>query len=177
MNSELKKPELLKLAENTGMVNVIFSHLLKFVFLGIPRTANRAAHRALMELPGATQHEYLIQRGIPKDCSDYFTFCCVRNPYQRFLSWYRWRAQPHAWQSDVTDMSFAQYVRANERRQLGPVTIREFTNNNRLDHVYHFEGLPKSLLSIQSIDGIESINFKKCGTCLGSAVIGICWLS
>ena len=39
------------LDETVGMVNVVISHDLKFVYLGIPRTANRATHWALMGLP------------------------------------------------------------------------------------------------------------------------------
>lgn len=161
--SNQKTPEYFGRAVNTGMVNVIYSHELQFVFLGIPRTANRATHNALMELPGAIRHGFLHEMGIPNECRDYFTFCCVRNPYQRLLSWYRWRSQPHPWESEVNNMSFEQYVEGVENGRLGPCTLRSLTKNNRLDHVYRFEDLPGSLRSIKQVSGIETVRLAKCG--------------
>jgi hypothetical protein len=149
--------------ETVGMVNVVISHELKFVYLGIPRTANRATHWALMGLPGAIRHGFLHEMGIPTECREYFTFCCIRNPYQRFLSWYRWRAQPHPWGSEAKNMSFHQYIEGVENGQLGPSTLRGFTENSRLDHVYRFEDLPRSLNSIREVKGIESVKLAKCG--------------
>ncbi len=146
-----------------GMVNVVISHDLKFVYLGIPRTASRATHAALKTLSGAFQHGLLHEMGIPDECESYFTFCCVRNPYRRFLSWYRWRNQPHPWGSPAKDMNFEQYIEATEAGKLGPSTVREFTLENRLDHIYRFEDLPNSLLSLTQIQGIESMKHLKCG--------------
>lgn len=145
------------------MVPVIISHQLKFVYLGIPRTANRATHWALMELPGTFRHGLLHEMGIPPECREYFTFCCVRNPYRRFLSWYRWRAQPHPWGSEAKGLTFEQYITQVEQDKLGPSTIRGYTGPNRLDHVYRFEDLPGSLTSIKQIQGIQSVTLPKCG--------------
>jgi len=151
-------------AENAGWVNVVISHELKFVFFGIPRTANRATHWALMDLPGATRHGFLHEKGFPDKCRAYFTFCCMRNPYRRFLSWYRWRAQPHLLpESEIKYMSFKQYIEGIENGQLGPSTVRAYTENNRLDQVYRFEDLPRSLNSILQVRGIESVKLAKCG--------------
>jgi len=144
-------------------VNMVISHELEFVYLGIPRTANRATHFALLQLPGAIQHSHLHEMEIPDQCKSYFTFCCVRNPYQRFLSWYRWRSIPHPWGQTVKDWTFAEYVERVGNRELGPMTVRGFTQNNRLDHVYRFEDLPLSLQSIDRIRGIESVKLEVCG--------------
>ena len=145
------------------MVTVVISHELKFVYLGIPRTANRATQSALLTLPGAFRLGLLHEMEIPVECRDYFTFCCVRNPYRRFLSWYCWRKQPHPWGSPANDMTFEQYIAASEAALLGPSTVREYTLNNRLDHVYRFEDLPNSVHSISQVDGIDAIKLNKFG--------------
>lgn len=146
-----------------GMVSVVISHELEFVYLGIPRTANRATHFGLLQLPGAFHHGQLHEMGIPQECKSYFTFCCVRNPYRRFLSWYRWRGLPHAWGSEAKDWTFGQYIDEVESGQLGPMTVRDYTEENRLDHVYRFEDLPASLHSIRQVPGIETIKLEQCG--------------
>jgi len=151
------------LIETRGMVNVVISHELQFVYLGIPRTANRATHFALLELPGAFRHGLLHEMGIPDECNSYFTFCCVRNPYRRFLSWFRWRALPHPWGSVAKGLSFEQYIERVENGQLGPMTVREYTEDNRLDHVYRFEDLPASLHSICQVLGIETLKLDQVG--------------
>jgi len=142
---------------------VIISHELEFVFLGIPRTANRSTHVALLELPGAHRHGLLHEMTIPQRCRDYFTFCAVRNPYRRFVSWYRWRSLPHPWGGEAENMTFESYIVAVENGQLGPMTVHEHTGGNRLDHVFRFEELPHSLHAIEQIPGIETTCLEKCG--------------
>jgi hypothetical protein len=92
---------------------MIVSHRLKFVFLGIPRTASRAMHAALKELPGARQPWGGLHRmTIPANARDYFTFCCVRNPYQRLYSHYCccWGKRRRWWAGRVRVRSFAEYL-------------------------------------------------------------------
>lgn len=145
------------------MINMVISHEKRFVFLGIPRTANRAMHYALLRLPGAFRAGYLHEMGVPPECHEYFTFCCVRNPYQRFLSYYRWRRQKHPWGGDAIGMSFEQYISAMEKGQLGPSTIRGHTENLRLDKVIRFEELPDSLLELNLFKGVDDFRLVKHG--------------
>ncbi len=145
------------------MINMVISHELKFVFLGIPRTANRAMHYALLKLPGAFRGGYLHEMGIPEECKEYFTFCCVRNPYRRFLAYYRWRAQDHPWGGDAVGMTFEDYILAMEDGKLGPTTVRGHTENNRLDKVIRFEELPDSFSELRLGNSSSLLELKKHG--------------
>ncbi len=145
------------------MINMVISHELKFVFLGIPRTANRAMHRVLLKLPGAFRGGLLHEMGIPEACKSYFTFCCVRNPYRRFLAYYRWRGQNHPWGGDAVGMSFEDYISAMERGDLGPCTVRGHTGQNRLDRIIKYEELPESFTSLPLGDGSLDLELPRCG--------------
>ena len=142
---------------------MVISDQLRFVFLGIPRTANRAMHLALLQLPGAYQYGRLHTMDIPESCQSYFTFCAVRNPYRRFLAYYLWRRAPHPWGSDAAGMSFGDYVAAAEKGEMGPSSVRGHTGSNRLDVVIHYERLPKSFHGIKQIPGINELEFRPVG--------------
>lgn len=143
---------------------MVISHPLKFVYLGIPRTANRATHLMLLELDGAEQVGLLHNMNVPAECRTYFTFCCVRNPYRRMLAYYLWRKMPHPWGSDAAEMTFAQYLAACEAGAMGPNSVAEFTTGIRLDAVYRYEELPDSLFALANqIRGLEHVAFPTIG--------------
>jgi hypothetical protein len=59
----------------------------KFVFIMVPKTASQSMRFWLIDnyggdMPRGQSHE----RNIPQRCKDWFTFCCVRNPYDRAIS-------------------------------------------------------------------------------------------
>lgn len=142
---------------------MIISEELEFVFLGIPRTSNRAMHLALLDLPGAYRNGSLHNMDVPAHCQDFFTFCAVRNPYRRTLAWFRWRQQPHPWGSDAAGMTFDDFIEASAAGTMGPNTVRQFTQGLRLDHVIRYEDLPSSFHSIKSIPGIDQLRTIKIG--------------
>ena len=124
---------------------MIVSNQLRFVFLGIPRTANRAMHSALLDLPGARRVGLLHNMDVPPSCRDYFTFCLVRNPYRRHLAYYLWRKMPHPWGSDAQGFTFEEYIDRCGAGDMGPNTIKEFTGELRVDEVFRYEELPVEL--------------------------------
>ncbi|ELS05345.1 Sulfotransferase family [Xenococcus sp. PCC 7305] len=73
---------------------MIISHLYKYVFLQIPKTAGTSICKALAptnpQCIGQTKH-HIIPTKIPPD---YFVFTFVRNPWDRILSYYLFRKQP-----------------------------------------------------------------------------------
>lgn len=142
---------------------MVISDQLQFVFLGIPRTANRAMHQALLQLPGAYQFGLLHTMDIPASCRSYFTFCTVRNPYRRLLAYYLWRRAPHPWGSDAAGMSFDDYVAAAEQRSMGPCTVRGHTDPHRLDAVIRYEDLPASFHGLQQVPGIAQLELGPVG--------------
>jgi hypothetical protein len=142
---------------------MVISDQLQFVFLGIPRTANRAMHLALLQLPGAYQFGRLHTMDIPPSCRAYFTFCAVRNPYRRFLAYYLWRRAPHPWGSDAAGMSFADYIAAAEEGRMGPCTVRGHTDPQRLDAVIRYEDLPGSFHALQGVPGIGQLELGPVG--------------
>ncbi len=143
---------------------MIVSHDLEFVYLGIPRTGNRATHELLSQLSGAKRVGLLHNMDVPDDCRTYFTFCCVRNPYRRMLAYYLWRRLPHSWGSEAGGLSYPEYLAACPRGELGPCSISEFTSGLRLDAVYRYEELPQSLYALsQKLPGIENIAFPTIG--------------
>ena len=68
------------------------SHDHKFLFVHIPKTGGTAL---LKMYPGlirhGKKHDSLADLKNPDRYRDYFIFAVVRNPYRRYVSYYRWR--------------------------------------------------------------------------------------
>jgi hypothetical protein len=146
---------------------MILSHPLQFVFLGVPRTASRAMHAALKQLPGARQPWGGLHRmTVPAKARDYFTFCCVRNPYARLYSHYCccWGKRRRWWAGRVRVSSFGEYLEVLAAGKLGGscgsayhATLRGYTGQNRLDAVIRYEDLPQSFHALSQVPGIENL--------------------
>ncbi|MEX2188633.1 MAG: sulfotransferase family 2 domain-containing protein [Pirellulales bacterium] len=165
---------------------MIVSHRLKFVFLGVPRTASRAMHVALKRLPGARQPWGGLHRmTIPPQAQDYFTFCCVRNPYPRLYSHYCccWGQRRRWWAGRVRVRSFAEYLDVLAAGSLGGScgskyrsTVRGYTGENRLDATVRYEDLadgdlPAALAGLAkraSIPALAELSLPRRGCCLAS---------
>ncbi len=89
---------------------MILDHNNKFIFIAVPKTASRTIQAAW----GHTEHplpplyhmkldECLEQN---PECADYYKFCFVRNPYERFISTWTNLTDPaggHPWAADLCD--------------------------------------------------------------------------
>ncbi len=69
---------------------MIISKEHKFVFVAVPKTASTSIHNAWGITKHPPPHEYhmTLEEALKQnvECKDYFKFCFVRNPYQRFIS-------------------------------------------------------------------------------------------
>jgi hypothetical protein len=153
---------------------MIVSRQLRFVYLGVPRTASRAMHHALRQLPGARWLWGGLHRmNVPPRARDFFTFCCVRNPYQRLYSHYCccWGKRHRFWAGRVRVRSFREYLETLAAGRLGgscgskyQLTVRGYTGENRLDAVVRYEDLPQSLLALADrVPGIDTLTLPKRG--------------
>lgn len=120
-------------------------------------------HEALLTLPGAYRAGLLHAAEIPEECREYFTFCCVRNPYRRFLAYYLWRKLPHPWGCEAEGLSFQQYFERMRDGNLGPVTVRQHLDKARLDQAIQYEGLPDSFRKVRGVAGIDQIELPPVG--------------
>jgi len=128
---------------------MIINHRLRFLFVAVPRTASVAMADSLLRLPGSiTAGGDRHRNRIPPECSDYYTFACVRNPYAREWSHYCYMQlnRPASQLKEVVRrLDFHRYVREHtEGGFLGwfDPTQTEFLRGISLDAVLRFDELP-----------------------------------
>lgn len=71
----------------------MISHKYKCIFLHIPKTAGTSIERFLRQIDSEIPQKVLRKRGFShflNDHLDYFVFSFVRNPYDRFISAWKW---------------------------------------------------------------------------------------
>lgn len=71
----------------------MISHKYKCIFLHIPKVAGTSIERLLREIDPEIPQKVLRKRGFShflNDHTDYFVFSFVRNPYDRFVSAWKW---------------------------------------------------------------------------------------
>ncbi len=91
---------------------MILNTINKFIFIAIPKTASTTVHIAWGHLkhPEPPLYHMKLDECLKQNpqCKDYFKFCFVRNPYERFIStWFNLR-DPHAghtWAKDLLKYS------------------------------------------------------------------------
>jgi hypothetical protein len=131
-------------------------------------------HHALRQLPGARWLWGGLHRmNIPQPAREFFTFCCVRNPYQRLYSHYCccWGKRHRFWAGRVRVRSFREYLETLAVGGLGGscgskyrLTVRGYTGENRLDAVVRYEDLPSSLAALaRHVAGIDALALPRRG--------------
>lgn len=71
----------------------MISHKYKCIFLHVPKAAGTSIERFLCEVDPEIPNKVLRKRGFShflNDHLDYYTFSFVRNPYDRFVSAWKW---------------------------------------------------------------------------------------
>lgn len=112
------------------------------VFVAIPRTASRAMHDALMTIPSAevfaihvpspVRHHWTF---VPERARGYTMLYCVRNPYERLVSHYRFQKRFN----DPT-ISFRAFVKMQGDRLMSD-TIESYTQDATKREAMKFEAL------------------------------------
>lgn len=105
---------------------MVINDRYRFVFVHIPKTGGTSIQEALIQIPGRsdlaakhTKHEtpselnLRIGRQRAGEISDYFFFCFVRNPWDRFLSLFRFL---HKLGRHPVPENFEDFVRLLEAR-------------------------------------------------------------
>ena len=88
---------------------MLISHKHKFICIDIPKTGTRSrmetmpnhCHLDILGLAPSQKNKYFTQHGtildaqkglenIGSDINDYFSFCFVRNPWERYLSFFKY---------------------------------------------------------------------------------------
>lgn len=100
---------------------MIVNHALQFVFYHVPKTAGSSVRAALMKLPGCIRphgSKHLTPAdaaGIMPEVLGYFSFCFVRDPWERFGSLHRFlAAREHT--ADRTPADINAFAEQLERR-------------------------------------------------------------
>ncbi len=65
---------------------MIISHTLRYVYIGIPRTASKSMNTWLVKNYAGESFGYHHQWQVPEEVKDYLIFTIVRNPYERVIS-------------------------------------------------------------------------------------------
>jgi len=137
---------------------MLISHSKRFVFIEIPRTASRAMGKSLKSVAGSEQQQLPHHTmDIPKDCTDYFTFACVRNPYSREVSHYlyRRRKRNNNMNKFASNWSFEEYIDWSTDLKKPP-HFHDYPQNThlkgkRIDLILKFEKLPEDFYKLPFI--------------------------
>jgi hypothetical protein len=76
----------MRAAESRGTNEMIISHQLRYVYIGIPRNASKSVSQWLANHYKGEWHGYHHQWRVPEEAKDYLIFTVVRNPYERSAS-------------------------------------------------------------------------------------------
>lgn len=89
---------------------MIINHNYKYIYIAVPKTASTTVHMAWghTEHPEPPLYHMKLDECLSEnpECSDYFKFCFVRNPYDRFISTWFNLTDPtagHTWAAELKD--------------------------------------------------------------------------
>ena len=97
----------------------MISHKYKCIFLHIPKSAGTSIERFLREIDPQIPQKVLRKRGFShflNDHPDYYVFSFVRNPYDRFVSAWKWGELKFSKEGNLSfykkerSVSFKEYV-------------------------------------------------------------------
>lgn len=143
----------------------MISHKHKCIFLHVHKAAGCSIEAALSRLDPQAEHldqvnyhcgmDVYAKSGI--DIDGYFKFSFVRNPYTRWLAWYRW-----CWYADdaPTLLDFMCKVRDNERLQIPSQSMMLFYPlpcfaTHRPDFIGRYENLENDWERVCELIGVK----------------------
>jgi hypothetical protein len=144
---------------------MVISHVLKYVYIGIPRTGSKSMNRWLMDhFQGEWVGEH-HQWQVPEEAKDYLIFTLVRNPYDREMS--AWYFIPWSAPEDRAPMpldQFAEGMKQTAKYRDGTTVIEghetpevrmnqaNYVKRAGVTQVLHFERLPECLKALPFVD-------------------------
>ena len=121
---------------------MLISHKKKFITIDIPKTGTRSLRETLspldiLDIVGQPEDKFFYQHGTALDCerglekikfsfSDYFSFCVVRNPWERYLSFFKYYKEKAEEYLRTTD--FKKWK--DPKIKQGKDCVNLFSNNN-----------------------------------------------
>jgi hypothetical protein len=174
---------------------MLISHKHKFITIDIPKTGTRSLRETLsslnvLDIVGKPEDKVFYHHGNALKCkkglesiglnfSDYFSFCVVRNPWERYLSFFKYYKEKGEEYLRTTDYSkwakprilqgkFASNLFANKDEQKILQTIihtytnqtKYYTNENQeiiVSHIARFENLQKEFNYFCKTIGLDQI--------------------
>jgi len=121
---------------------MLISHKNRFITIDIPKTATRSLRETLLPLSlldiiGQSAGKSFYQHGTALDCqkgftdiglnfSDYFSFCIVRNPWRRYLSFFKYYKEKA--EEYLTAKDFQEWE--NSKIEQGKIAANLFKTND-----------------------------------------------
>lgn len=124
---------------------MLISHKYKFITIDIPKTGTRSLRTALLPLKvidiiGSAASTDFPQHGTALECkqslenldynfNDYFSFCVIRNPWDRYLSFFKYFKAKANEYTKTSDHSTWNSIRINQ----GKTSVRLFSKGSEQD--------------------------------------------
>jgi hypothetical protein len=121
---------------------MLISHKHKFIMIDIPKTGTRSRRQTLLpfkiiDIIGKSEGKNFYQHGTAFDCkkglqniglnfNDYFSFCVVRNPWDRYLSFFKYCKEKAEDYLKTTDFKGWRDIKIKQ----GKHCVNLFSNNN-----------------------------------------------
>lgn len=97
--------------------------LKKYIFVHNPRTAGTSFQRMLRHTASTHFRAIDYRAALGKEYREYFSFCVVRNPWDRFLSNYEYARMPRSYHHDNESAELAPYGRHPDYELVRTLTI------------------------------------------------------
>ncbi len=150
---------------------MIVNHAFRFIFYHVPKTAGTSIRTALLKLPGSiapngSKHTTPVEAAerMP-EVQSYFSFCFVRDPWERFGSFHRFlrdrkKVSHHPLPHDVND--FAELLSRREPWLIGRRSIMpQHLFADGCAFVGRFERLEEDALQVAQRFGKKRVNLKR----------------
>lgn len=142
---------------------MIICHDIKVIFVAIPKTGTRSISNVLRKQFGGKtirEHEQII----PEEYMDYFSFCVVRNPYDRICSnyWQRCHGELDGWKCKDTfkkmsiDNTLENYLTVFENAD-SSWPQADWVVDNDIDQILRFETLEEGFNTLPFVTTFISL--------------------
>ena len=140
---------------------MIISHIHKFVYIAIPRTASKSMSEWLVQWFNGEWYGFHHQWRVPEAYSDYLIFTMVRNPYERELSAWFFQSKmdddppPPRDPSEFVEVTSELYLQGDctvliEGHNVPEVRMNQahWVKKAGISLVLHYERLPECLIDL-----------------------------
>lgn len=149
------------LYEHLGQFNLVNKHRKAFM-----QNLKNPLYRSFFDPTHAKPKE--IQEILPVKCSSYFSFCVIRNPWDRFVSMYSFTKKMELWRlfNLTKEPTFEEFCQiAEDKMNFGATDFFPTQDQNqwltggfKIDKILMFENLQEEFSTMLLEKGIEHIN-------------------